>query len=239
MSFCAAWFFVLGGICTMPAGSGPEPAYTQHYSILLKGSPSGSERVTETTEKDGTLVAVSEHEILISDGIEVKRMAFTTTMRMAKGDFALLHYSYRYTAGDSLDSLEVDVKDGQIQRALNRGGRTSEVTVPLQPGLVILDFSVYHQYDYLVRKYDSKKRGRQSFANFIPLIGSVIPVSLTLLGESKFDYPGGSLRVRNFSIEVLDIWTGTFAVDDSGRLVRLVAPGQDLEVVRTDLLPSK
>lgn len=219
------------------ADTNPAPTYTQTYSILIKGSLSGSEKVTETTEKDGTLLATSDHEILISDGIEVKRMTFVTTMRMTKGKLDPIHYSYKYTSGESLDSYEVNFGDGQIRRVLNRGGHSNEVTVPLQPGVVILDFNVYHQYDYLVRRYDLKKRGKQSFPNFIPLIGSEVPLSLTYLGDSKLEYPGGSLPVRNFKIEYLDIWTGTFATDTAGRLVRLLAPGQDLEVVRADLLP--
>jgi hypothetical protein len=166
-------------------------------------------------------------------------MAFTTIMRLARGNLAPLHYSYKYTSGDSRDFYEVNVKDGQITRVLNRGGRISEVSAPLQSGVVILDFSVYHQYDYLIRQYDLKKQGRQSFHNFIPLIGSEIPLALTYLGDSKLEYPGGVMVVRNFKIEFVGIWNGTFSADGNGRLVRLLSPGQDLEVVRKDLLPKE
>ena len=51
--------------------------------------------------------------------------------------------------------------------------------------MVILDFNVYHQYDYLIRKYDMKKRGRQVFANFIPVIGNDIPLAITFLDNEK------------------------------------------------------
>jgi hypothetical protein len=239
MSFHFLWLLLLAGVSSTPAVSDATPAYSQTYAIFLKGSPAGTEKITETTQKDGSLLAVSEHEILISDGLETKRMAFTTTMHLAKGNLAPLHYSYKYTSGDSRDAYEINVKDGQITRILNRGGHISEVSAPLQPGVVILDFSVYHQYDYLSRKYDLKKRGRQSFHNFIPLIGSEIPLALTYLGDSKLEYPGGVMAVRNFKIEFVGIWTGIFSTDSNGRLVRLLSPGQDLEVVRKDLLPKQ
>ncbi len=224
------------GIIAAPAAPTSEPGYSQSYSVLLRGSPAGTESVTETTENDGSLVAVSEHEILISDGLGTKRMAFTTAMHLAKGTLAPIHYSYRYTSGDSRDFYEVSVKDGVMTRMLSRGGRTSEVSVPFRPEVVILDFSVYHQYDYLVRKYDFKRKGKQSFPNFIPLIGTEIPLGLTYLGDGKVEHARGSVPVRNFRIEFSGIWSGTFSTDTNGRLVRLQIPSQDLEVLRSDLL---
>jgi hypothetical protein len=215
------------------------PDYTQSYTIFIKGSTAGTEKVKETTEKDGSVLAVSEHELLISDGLETKRMAFTTSMRLAKESLAPVHYSYKYTSGEAGDFYEVNVKDGRITRLLSRGGRTNEVSVPVQPGQVILDFSVYHQYDYLVRKYDFKKAGSQTFPNFIPLIGSDMPLQLTFVGDGKLDSPSGPIAVRNFKVEYVGHWGAAFSMDSNNRLVRLAAPGQELEVVRTDLVPPK
>lgn len=121
MSFHFLWLLFLAGTSGPPSVSDATPAYSQTYVIFLKGSAAGSETITETTQKDGSLLAVSEHEILISDGLETKRMAFTTTMHLAKGNLAPLHYSYKYTSGASRDAYEVTVKDGQITRILNRG----------------------------------------------------------------------------------------------------------------------
>jgi hypothetical protein len=239
MNYCIVCIFALTGASPPLQVPQATPAYTQGYSILIKGEPAGTEKVKETIEKDGSLLAVSEHEILISDGLETKRMAFVTTMRLAKESLAPVHYSYKYTSGESGDFYEVNVKDGTITRLLSRGGRTSEATVAVQPEQVILDFSVYHQYDYLVRRYDFKKRGTQTFQNFIPLIGSNMPLQLTLVGDGKLDTPSGSIAVRNFKVEYVGLWGAVFSTDSNNRLVRLVAPGQELEVVRTDLLPAK
>ncbi len=238
MNYLLLWVLALGAPI-LPFQSSPAvPAYTQSYSIFIKGAPAGTEKITETTEKDGSLLAVSEHDILISDGLETKRMAFTTTMQLAKKNLDPIRYAYKYTSGESHDYYEVNVKDGRITRLLSRGGRTNEVNVAYQPGEVILDFSVYHQYDYLVRRYDFKKKGSQSFPNFIPLIGTNMTLTLTYLGDGKYEYGRGSIPVRNFKVEYVGMWGATFSIDGNGRLVHLAAPSQELEVVRTDLVPE-
>ena len=121
---------------------------------------------------------------------------------------------------------------------MHRGGETSVVTSTLTPDTVVLDFNVYYQYDYLVRKYDFQRKGRQLFSDFMPVIGNEIPIALTYLGESNLPYVRGILSIKNFKIEYVGLRTGTFSVDSDDRLVRLVMPDQDLEVVREDVLPA-
>jgi hypothetical protein len=212
--------------------------YSESYAILIKGALAGSETVTEKPDPNGDTISSSEHEILVTDGLETKKMKFSTRMVLAKSTGIPVAYSYWYTSGNTGDSYDVTIKNGQITRVLNRGGRTSEITIPLQPDMVFVDFNVYHQYDYLVRKYDFKKSGRQTFADFIPLIGNDIPVALTYIGEDKLDLKTGSLQLRNFRMEFVGIWGGVLSVNKEGRLVRLVIPTQDIEVVRRDLLPQ-
>jgi len=109
----------------------------------------------------------------------------------------------------------------------------------MPPNMVILDFNVYHQYDYLVGRYDSKKGGKQSFADFIPLIGNDIPVTIISLGDSNLRLDKGVLPVKNFRVECAGLWTGNLSVDKKGRLVQLSIPAQDLEVVRSNLLAGQ
>jgi hypothetical protein len=202
---------------------------------LIKGILAGRETVTETTSESGDRLSVSEHDITITDGLETKRMSFSTRMTLSKDTLVPLSYSYKYTSADTADSYDVVIKDAQATRTLRRGDRASEVTVPFPSDMVILDFNVYHQYDYLLHRYNLKKGGRQSFANFIPIIGSDIPVALTFLGNSALEMRKRSIPVRNFSIEFVGIWSGTVSTDKNSRLVRLLIPHQDLEVIREDL----
>jgi hypothetical protein len=104
--------------------------------------------------------------------------------------------------------------------------------------MVFVDFNVYHQYDYLVRRYDAKKGGRQTFADFIPVIGTDIPIALTYMGDDRLNLKTGTLPIRNFQVEIVGIWGGTLSVSKEGRLIRLVIPSQEIEVMRRDLLPN-
>ena len=222
-------------ISSEPRRDAPS-SYSESYTILIKGVVAGTENVTEKTNANGEIVSSSEHEMLVRDGLESKRMAFSTRMVLSKSTGMPSSYSYWYTLGNTGDSYEVTIKNGQITRVLNRGGRSSEVKVPLQPDMVFLDFNVYHQYDYLIRRYDAKKGGRQTFPDFLPLIGNDVPVALTYIGDDKLDLKIGTLPIRNFQVEFVGMWGGTLSVDKNGRLVRLVIPSQELEVVRRDLL---
>ena len=225
--------------CAMPAGAGDKaPAYTQSYAILIKGGLAGNENVTETANEAGDVLSASEHEIYVSDGLGTKRMTFITKMHLAKNTYAPVSYSYKYTSGDAGDSYDVTVKGALIQRILTRSGRTSEATAPVQPNTVILDFNVYHHYDYLVRRYDAVKGGRQIFSDFVPLIGNDIQLALTLMGDTELKYEKGSVAVSSYRVEFVGITGGTLSVDKDKRLVRLVIPTQDLEVVRKDLLST-
>lgn len=215
-----------------------EAGYSQSYVIVIKGAVAGNETVSEKSEGNGNLLSASEHEMLISDGLETKRMAFTSKMLLSASTLAPISYSYNYTSGNTGDSCEVVVKENQVTRKLRRSGNTSVVTASFPPGTVILDFNVYHQYDFLARKYDSKKGGRQLFNDFVPVIGSDIPIALTFLGNSEIEYNKSTLTVKNYRIEFVGIWAGMFAVDKDDRLVRLQVPAQDLEVVRKDLFPE-
>ena len=232
--------FWLGAILfAVSAHAGDTPAgYSQSYTILLKGTPAGSEIVTEAKAASGDLISTSEHEMLVTDGLETKRMTFSTKLVLSKSTGSPVSYAYRYTTGGTGDSYDVVVKNAQITRVLSKGGHTSESTMAVPLNMVIVDFNVYHHYDYVIRKYDFKKGGRQVFANYVPIIGNDIQLAVTYLGNADIPLDRGSLSTRNYKIEFVGIWGGSLFVDKDGRLVRLVVPAQDLEVVRKDLLPS-
>ncbi len=229
--FLAAFF-----LFASTGGSGQDqsaPAsYAQTLEIFLKGESVGTETVTETTDKDGNIVSQSEHEMLVSDGLEVKRAAFATELVLAKGSLQPIRYRMQYTSGESRDSCEVTSSGKQLTRVLLRGNRKSETSTALVPGMVILESNVYHLFEYLVRQYDGKKGGRQMFQAYLPPVGAEVPAALTRLEDSSLEMPGGPVKARNYRYEFIALSNGILSVDESGRLVRLVNPGQDLEVWR-------
>ena len=142
-------------------------------------------------------------------------------------------------SGNSGDSYDVSVQNGLITRVLNRNGQSVTVTAPFTPNMVIVDFNVYYQYEYLVRRYDRKKRGTQIFDNFIPVIGNDIPLKVTLLGDEKLRFGENTVEASRFRIESADIHTATLFADKNNRLVLLENPAQALKVIRKDLHPLK
>lgn len=228
-------FYGLSGIGI----AGDEAAgYSQTYIVFIDGSRAGKETVTEKIDENGDRIALSENEIYLSDGIETKRMAYSTRMILDGDSLKPKSYVYGYTTGGTGDSFQVSVEGDEITRTLNRGGQTSVLTTEFKPDTIILDFNVYHQYDYVLHKYDHSEGGRQVYSDFIPVIGSHIPVALTFLGESETPYRNGSLTVKNYQVEFVGLRSGTVSFDSNGRLIRLVMPDQELEVVREDILPA-
>jgi hypothetical protein len=231
--------FVLLLCMSMAIARDPDTHYSQSYTIILKGEAAGTETVTEKYGNAGELISTSEHEITITDKLETKRMTFSTKMVLSKTSFIPISYDYRYTTRDFGDSYNVVIKDGHITSTLNKGGKTSKITTAFLPNMVILDHNVYHQYDYLISKYDDKKRGQQIFADFIPIIGNDIKLAVTFLGDEKLEFNKSTLPIKKYRVEFLDIWSATLSMDKNGRLVRLVVPAQDLQVVRKDLFSAE
>ncbi len=215
-------------------GSGQDPSIpasnARTFEVFMRGQSVGTEVVTETTDKDGNIVSRSENEMLVSDGLEVKRAAFATELVLAKGSLQPIRYKMQYTSGESRDSCEVTSNGTVLTRILVRGSRRSETSTPLVPGMVVLESNVYYLYEYLVRQYDWKKGGRQIFQAYLPPVGAEVPAALTRIEDSSLEMPAGAVPVRNLRYEFVALSNGVLSVDRSGRLIRLANPGQELEV---------
>ena len=212
--------------------------YRQTYIIFIDGERSGKEVVTESAGGNGGTLVQTENELYVSEGLETNRMAYETRMILEGKSLKPVSYAFRYISGDSRDHYEVNIQGDTVHRTLSRAGSTSVTTEELRKDAVLLDINVYHQYDYLIQKYDQKKGGRQVFSDFIPVIGNYITVALTYLSDSTLKLPRGEIALKEYQVEFVGLRTATLFADDKGRLARLVMPDQNLEVVREDLLPA-
>ena len=228
---------LISAVCLAAPGSDAPAVYSQNYLVFLNGSPAGTESVEERTTKDG-LISSSTHDIVVTEGIETKRLAFSTSLRLEKGTYAPLDYSCRYTSANSGDSYHVSVRKGIVTRSLTRAGHTSESSMAAKPGMVLVDLNVFHQFDYLYRHYDLNKAGRQTFSDYIPLIASDISLALTRLEDSELAGAKRSVAVQNFKVELVGVWMGVASFDGDGRLVRLFIQDKGIEVIRKDMQPE-
>ena len=235
LTMLAAFFFV----SVLKPAKADEP-YTRSYVILINNETSGTETVTEEKDRSGAVISRSEHELLLDDGLTRNRLVFSTEMVLSKGGKDIRTYASQYKTGQMGalgDSYDVSIKNGEITRVLIRSGQYSAVTAPFTQNMVIVDFNVYHHYEYLLRRYDLRKKGTQVFANFIPLIGNDIPLKVTWLGDLIMRFDKKNIETRKFQVEFADIQATTLFVDKSNRLVVLENPAQGLKVIRKDLLP--
>ncbi|MBM3788870.1 MAG: hypothetical protein FJW35_00810 [Acidobacteria bacterium] len=220
------------------AAPAAAPAYRQTYDIYIRGERIGTERVTEILDPSGNIVSSSEHDMFLTDGLSTSRVTFETRMTLGRGGTVPSSCSLHYTSGNSGDYYEVSVQDGRIRRVLQRGGMKTEAEGKAGADTVIFDFNVYHQFDYVARRYDFKKRGRQLFQNFVPIVGAEVPLALTHVDDGELEHAQGKIPVRNFRVELMGVLAGAFSVDRDNRLVRLLVLDKDLEVLRRDLSPA-
>jgi hypothetical protein len=96
------------------------------------------------------------------------------------------------------------------------------------PLVVVLDNNLYHQYELLARLYDRDAKGAQTFSVLVPQ--EMTPGSVTVDSMGKQDSGGKQLeelRVRTEDNEI-DLFL------DGQKLMRLVAPSANAEIVREE-----
>ena len=96
------------------------------------------------------------------------------------------------------------------------------------PLVVILDNNLYHQYELLARLFDREAKGPQTFSVLVPQ--EMTPGSVTVDSMGKQDSGGKQLeelRVRTEDNEI-DLFL------DGQKLMRLVAPSANAEIIREE-----
>jgi len=94
------------------------------------------------------------------------------------------------------------------------------------PLVVVLDDNLYYQYTFLARLYDWDKKGEQSFSVLVPQEMTPGTVTVDSMGEQVVNgQKVQELRVRTEDNEI-DLFL------DGAKLVRLVAPAANAEIIR-------
>jgi hypothetical protein len=94
------------------------------------------------------------------------------------------------------------------------------------PLVVVLDDNLYYQYTFLGRLYDWDKKGEQSFSVLVPQEMTPGTVTVDSMGEQVVNgQKVQELRVRTEDNEI-DLFL------DGPKLVRLVAPAANAEIIR-------
>jgi hypothetical protein len=93
--------------------------------------------------------------------------------------------------------------------------------------VVVLDNNMYDQYAILARLYDWDKKGTQTFSVIVPQ--EMTPGSVTVESLGKQDAGSGE-KLEQLRVKTEDIEINLFV--DGQRLVRIVSPSANAEIVR-------
>jgi hypothetical protein len=144
-----------------------------------------------------------------------------------KPDGTPVHYQWSMQ-GPKKASAEIEFKGTVANVELHLEGArpyTQQFTFS-SPQVVVLDNNLYHQYVVLAHLYDWSKKGAQTFAVLVPQ--EMTPGNVTVDSLGKQDVGGAQLeelRVKTEDLE-LDLYL------DGQKLVRIVAPSSNAEIVR-------
>lgn len=193
-----------------------------NFKILVDGQQRGKEEF-EISPSGGDWVAKGTSEVQSTDGV----MHVSGTLQL-HADGTPVSYEWS-TQGAKKASATIGFSGPTATIELRLEGRrpfTQQFTFS-SPQIAVLDNNLYYQYAVLARLYDRDKKGVQTFSVLVPQ--ELTPGSLTVesLGEQD---SGGGKKLEELVVKTEDLEVDLFL--DGGRLVRIVAPSTNAEIVR-------
>ena len=193
-----------------------------NFKILVNGQQMGKEEF-EISPSGGDWVAKGTSEVQSTDGV----MHVSGTLQL-HADGTPVSYEWS-TQGAKKASATIGFSGPTATIELRLEGRrpfTQQFTFN-SPQIAMLDNNLYYQYAVLARLYDRDKKGVQTFSVLVPQ--ELTPGSLTVesLGEQD---SGGGKKLEELVVKTEDLEVDLFL--DGGRLVRIVAPSTNAEIVR-------
>jgi hypothetical protein len=191
------------------------------FRIIVNGQEMGKEEF-EINPSDSGWVAHGTSEVQTAQGLT--HIAGTLELR---ADGTPVRYQWS-TQGEKKASADITFKGSTATIELHAEGArpfTQQFTFH-SPQIAILDNNLYHQYVVLARLYDWNKKGAQILSVLVPQ--DMTPGNVTVESLGKQDLDGkklDELRVKSEDLEI-DLYL------DGQRLIRIVAPSTNAEIIR-------
>ncbi|MBI4483683.1 MAG: hypothetical protein HY652_12440, partial [Acidobacteria bacterium] len=202
--------------------------------IYVKGKQAGTEQYTIQRKPD-QWVARAQSELTIPQGNTTVHFTFEPLLVLNARDLSPLRYDLTYTVNSATNKLSARFQKQEVSDDAFLAGRRLHRRSELHEDVVVLENSIYHQYELVVRKYNRRRGGEQIFYNYVPIIAREIKLSVQHRGKVRVEGSGGSLDGEHFVLDVGGILAVTVVVDSKGNLLRISIPEQQVEVVRSDL----
>jgi hypothetical protein len=191
------------------------------FRILVGGQQVGTEEF-EIAPSGADWVAHGTSEIMTADGVT----HVTGTLEL-RPDGTPLHYEWA-TQGAKKASSTITFNGPAATIDLRIEGvkpYTQQFTFN-SPQIAIIDNNLYHQYSVLASLYDGEKKGIQTFSVLVPQ--ELTPGSLTV--ESLGIQDVGGKKLEELVVKTEDLEVNLYL--DGDRLVRIVAPSTNAEIIR-------
>jgi hypothetical protein len=186
-----------------------QPIGTEEFEIRPNGDHWVAQGTTELKPAQGAATRVTSRLTLQADGTPASYNWSTEGAKKASADIAF---------------------QGNVATIVLRveGAKpfTQQFTFS-SPQIVVLDNNAYNQYAILARLYDREKMGAQTFSVLVPQ--EMTPGSVTV--DSLGEITAGSAKFEELRVKTADLEVDLY-LDTSHRLMRLVAPSSNAEVVR-------
>jgi dipeptidyl aminopeptidase/acylaminoacyl peptidase len=101
---------------------------------------------------------------------------------------------------------------------------------------LIFESNVWHQYHFLVQRYDKQKGGEQQFRAFVPSVMQTFPVTMELKGSVN-PLPDKTLTLEHYRAVIANTASIEILTDAKGRLIYVHEPLQKAEAVREEHAP--
>lgn len=213
----------------LSACSGPND-YSETYIILRDGESVGKEIIHEKIDRKGNRTCLSEQEmVMFSKSKGKKESVISTKTIIPNKELFPTFYSYESNTGTSFN---IKLEDGKIIKTQKNKGEVTEIITPIEPGMLMLDLSVFHTINYWFRKYNINKKEPQVFRTYFPHSASIGSVSVSP-GDTVTPVHNLQVQLKNYEMEVDNELKILLWMDKENHLYWMQGP--NIDVIQSDL----
>ena len=192
------------------------------FKILVNGQPAGTEEFS-LSANGGNWTAHGNAEIQTPQGA-----AHITGNLELRPDGAAVRYEWNMQgAKKAASTIVFNGATANVELRMEGARPYTQQFTFNSDRVVVLDNNMYDQYAILARLYDWDKKGAQTFSVIVPQ--EMTPGSVTVESLGKQD-TGSGTKLEQLRVKTEDIEINLFL--DGQRLVRIVSPSANAEIIR-------
>ena len=192
------------------------------FKILVNGQPAGTEEFS-LSANGGNWIARGNAEIQTPQGA-----AHVTGNLELRPDGAPVRYEWNMQgAKKAASTIVFNGATANVELRMEGARPYTQQFTFNSDHVVVLDNNMYDQYAILARLYDWDKKGAQTFSVIVPQ--EMTPGSVTVESLGKQD-TGSGAKLEQLRVKTEDIEINLFL--DGQRLVRIVSPSANAEIIR-------